>query len=64
MNFVAEGAGLAANVLWPLTRRYLDEMARIDRQETQDTCIDRVTHLKSKLDRVREEVAKEPALRL
>lgn len=36
--------------------RYLDEMTRIDRQEVQETHIDRVTHLRAKLDRVREEV--------
>ena len=55
-NFTSGKIALRISHLEESASRYLDEMARIDRQEAQETHIDKVTHLKAKLDRVREEV--------
>ncbi|MGR3292026.1 MAG: transposase, partial [Paracoccaceae bacterium] len=55
-NFTSGKIALRISHLEESASRYLDEMARIDRQETQETHIDRVTHLKAKIGRVRSEV--------
>lgn len=55
-NFTSGKIALRISHLEESANHYLDEMARIDRQEAQETHIDRVTHLKAKLDRVRSEV--------
>lgn len=55
-NFTSGKVALRISHLEESATRYLDEMARIDRQETQETRIDKVTHLKAKLKRVLEEV--------
>jgi hypothetical protein len=55
-NFTSGKIALRISHLEESASRYLDEMARIDRQEAQETHINRVTHLKTKLDRVREQV--------
>jgi transposase len=55
-NFTSGKIALRISHLEESANRYLDEMARIDRQEARETRNDKVTHLRAKLDRVREEV--------
>jgi uncharacterized protein YdgA (DUF945 family) len=55
-NFTSRKIALRINHLEESASRYLDKMVRSDRQETQETRIDRVTHLKAKISRVHEEM--------
>jgi len=55
-NFTARKIALRISHLEQSAARYLDDMARIDRQETPEPRIDKVAHLKTKLERVRGEV--------
>lgn len=55
-NFTARKIALRISHLEQSAARYLEDVARIDRQEAQESRIDKVAHLKSKLERVRGEV--------
>lgn len=55
-NFTARKIALRISHLEQSAARYLEDVARIDRQEAQESRIDKVAHLKSKLERVRAEV--------
>ena len=57
-NFTPRKIALRISHLEQSATRYLEEMARIDRQERQENHIDKVTHLKAKLKRVRAEVSR------
>jgi transposase len=57
-NFTPRKIALRISHLDLSAARYLEEMARIDRQEKQVTRIDKATHLKAKLKRVRAEVSR------
>lgn len=57
-NFTPRKIALRISHLEQSATRYLEEMARIDRQERQEIRIDKVTHLKAKLKRVGAEVSR------
>lgn len=55
-NFTPRKIALRINHLEQSAARYLEEMARIDRQETRETRVDKVSHLEAQLKRVQAEV--------
>jgi transposase len=55
-NFTPRKIALRISHLEQSATRYLEEMARIDRQEARETRVDKVTHLEAKLKRVQAEV--------
>ena len=55
-NFTPGKVKLRISHLEESAARYLDEMARIDRQEAEQTDVTRVAHLKEKLARIGQEV--------
>jgi len=55
-NFTPRKIALRISHLEQSAARYLEEVARIDRQEAQETRFDKITHLKAKLEGVRGEV--------
>lgn len=54
-NFRARKIALRISHLEQSAARYLEEVARIDRREAKESRIDKATHLKTKLERVRGE---------
>lgn len=57
-NFTPRKIALRISHLEKSATRYLEEMARIDRQEKQEIRVDKATHLKAKLKCVRAEVSR------
>jgi len=55
-NFTPRKIALRISHLEQSADRYLEEMARIDRQEARETRVDKVSHLEAKLKRVQAEV--------
>lgn len=55
-NFTASKIKIRINHLEDSAARYLEEMARADRQEQSDIQVTKIERLKEKLDRVRQEV--------